>query len=102
MATIPRIEVEGTHYDVGVAIGRRFGGEIAAAFERYAFLHERVLPYQQTAEGQAHYAEMLDVNRAHFPDYLSELEGVADGAGVPFEHLWLANLRGEYAAFLEQ
>jgi len=50
---IPQFEIEGTHYDVGVAIGRRFAGEIAAAFARYAFLHDKVLPYHRTADGQA-------------------------------------------------
>jgi hypothetical protein len=102
MTTIPCFEVEGRHYEVGVAIGRRVGAEIGAAFAAYTFLHDRVLPYHHTPEGQAHYAQLLQINRERYPEYIHELEGMAHGAEIPFEHLFLANLRGEYAAYLEQ
>jgi hypothetical protein len=36
----------------------------------------------------------------HFPGYIVELEGIAHGAGRPFEELFLVNLRGEYGGLM--
>lgn len=101
MSTIEQIEVRGSHYEVGVAIGRRFARQIRRALGNYSFLQERMLPYHHSPEGQDRYRELLRLNRARYPGYVAELEGLAHGAERPFEELFLANMRGEYRGYLQ-
>ena len=97
---LEQIEATGSHFEVGLAIGKRFAQQIHQLFDNYRFLQRKVLPYHRTPEGQARYRAYLDLNRARYPDYLAELEGLAQGSGRPLEELFLANLRGEYQVYL--
>ncbi len=99
-STIEQFETTGSHFEVGFAIGKRFAEQIHRLFDNYRFLHQQIFPYHRTPEGQATYRELLDLNRARYPDYLAELEGLAQGSGRPFEELFLANMRGEYREYL--
>jgi len=47
-------------------------------------LNEYFLPIYNTPEGLKVYLETLDVVTKSFPQYLRELQGTADGAGVEF------------------
>ena len=99
---LKQFEATGSHLEVGVAIGRRFAGQINRALETYGFFQEQILPYHRTPEGQARYQQLLELHQVRFPDYLEELEGLAPGAGWPFEDLFLTNMRGEYQTFLQR
>lgn len=99
---LKQFEATGSHLEVGAAIGRRFAGQINRALETYRLLQERILPYHRTPEGQARYQRLLELHQVRFPDYLEELEGLAQGAGRPFEDLFLTNMRGEYQTFLQR
>jgi predicted choloylglycine hydrolase len=100
VSPIEQFEATGSHFEVGFAVGRRFAKQIHRLLDNYRFLQHQVLPYHGTPEGQARYQELLDLNRARYPEYFSELEGLAQGAGRPFEDLFLANMRGEYREYL--
>jgi predicted choloylglycine hydrolase len=102
VSLIEQFEATGSHFEVGFAIGKRFAEQIHRLFGNYRFLQQQVLPYHRTPEGQARYQELLDLNRARYPDYFAELEGLAQGAGRPFEDLFLANMRGEYREYLHE
>jgi predicted choloylglycine hydrolase len=96
-----QVEASGSHFEVGVAIGARFAEKIHRGYETYRILAEgKIHHYHHTPKGQARYRELLDLNRTRYPDYLAECEGIAQGAGVSFEDLFLANMRKEYAGFL--
>jgi predicted choloylglycine hydrolase len=97
---IEQLEATGSHFEVGFAIGKRFAEQIHRLFDSYRFLQQQVLPYHRTSEGQARYQELFDLNQDRYPDYFAELEGLAQGAGRPFEELFLANMRGEYREYL--
>ncbi|MCL7452291.1 MAG: C45 family peptidase [Anaerolineae bacterium] len=99
MCPLPELEVGGSHFEVGQAIGQHFSAQIQRSLESYPLL-QKILPYHRTSEGQARYRELLGLNRARYPEYLAELEGIAQGADHPFEELFLANLRGEYRGYL--
>jgi hypothetical protein len=47
-------------------------------------LHDCYLPIYKTPEGLKIYTETLEVVSASFPQYLRELQGIADGSGVEF------------------
>ena len=43
--------------------------------------------------GERTYATMLARHNTTFPGYMAELEGLADGAGVAFDHIFMNNVR---------
>jgi hypothetical protein len=47
-------------------------------------LNDHFLPIYNTPEGLKVYTETLEVVTKSFPQYLRELQGTADGAGVEF------------------
>lgn len=98
--SIEQFEVSGFHRQVGFAIGKRFAAQIQRLLDNYRFFQEKLLPYHRSPEGQARYAAFLELNRVRYPDYLAELEGLAQGAECPFEELFLLNMRGEYWGYL--
>ncbi len=94
------IEVAGSHFEIGLAIGKRFGKEIRRACQAYRPALKQVLSYHDSPKGQAIYRELVDLNRARYPGYLAELEGIAQGAQQPFQDLFLNSMRGEYQGYL--
>jgi len=98
---IEQLEAGGSHREVGFAIGQRFAEHIHRSLDAYHVLQERIRPYYRTPEGQVGYQQLLELHQSRYPDYFAELEGIAQGSEQPFEDLFLANLRGEYSAFLQ-
>lgn len=98
--TLAQLKIDGSPFEAGRALGQRFAGEIHRLLDNYPFFQDTLLPYHQTVEGQGRYREFLSVNRARYPQYIAELEGMAQGADRPFEELFLLNLRGEYRDYL--
>ena len=99
--SIEQFEASGSHREVGFAIGQRFAERIHRSLDNYRLLQDRILPYHLSPEGQARYRQFLELHQIRYPDYLVELEGIAQGAGRPYEDLFLVNLRGEYRTFLQ-
>jgi hypothetical protein len=100
MNTIARFRASGSHQEVGLAIGRRFGDQIQRLFENYDFLQQRLLPFHRSPSGRDLYIAFLELQKRNFPGYVAELEGMAQGAERPFEELFLVNLRGEYGGLM--
>lgn len=100
MNALAQFETGGSHFDVGFAIGKRFANRIHWALDSYVFFQERLLPFHRSPEGQARYQHFLRINAARFPDYVAELEGLAEGSERGFEELFLVNMRGEYRDYL--
>jgi hypothetical protein len=99
--TIEQLYVSGNHRDVGLAIGRRFGDKIHSLFDNYGFLQARQLPFHRSSTGRTVFQSFLALHHAHFPDYVAELEGIAQGADRSFDEVFLVNLRGEYRGLME-
>jgi hypothetical protein len=100
MNTIEQFSVGGGHRDVGFSIGRRFGEKIHQLFDNYDLLQERLLPFHSSEVGRDFYPAFLQLHQSHYPHYVAELQGMAEGAERPFEELFLVNLRGEYAGLM--
>ncbi len=100
MNAIEQFEVSGNHHEVGLATGRRVAQKIHSLFDNYDFLQERLLPFHRSPAGRNFYRSFCELHRAHFPGYMAELEGIAQGAERPFEEVFLVNLRGEYAGLM--
>lgn len=98
---IEKLHVSGSHYDIGFAIGQQTADKIHHSFNSYPFLDD-LRAYHQTDAGQARYAQMLTVHQEHYPQYLQELQGMADGANRDFTEMFLVNMRGEYRGFISE
>jgi isopenicillin-N N-acyltransferase-like protein len=89
MATdpIPVIEASGTHRQVGQQIGERLRPQLQQAL---AHLHKG-LPAGITRQDVLRQAQLyLAHSRVVYPQYVEELEGIAEGGGLPFEEVFLA------------
>jgi predicted choloylglycine hydrolase len=84
------LEVSGTHFDVGVQLGR-FGADI---------VHRHLSATQAWASVMARrdhpdVAWMRTLVESRFPEYWQELQGLAQGLALPFDDVFLWNCRGD-------
>lgn len=85
-ASIPVVEVQGTHRQVGEQIGQALSPQIGRLVSRMrGWLPPGVSWEQVLDRGRLFLAH----SRAVYPQYVHELEGIAAGAGVPFDELFL-------------
>lgn len=91
-SAIPVLFTRGTHYEVGFDVGRTFSGLIHSFLDTSDELNKVFLPLYQTPEGKKIYDETLASVRENFPQYVREIEGIADGAKVPFHKLFLLHM----------
>ena len=64
--------------------GRTFGKLIQSYVERYMPLNETYLGLYDTEPGRRVYEETLACVNEQYPQYVREIQGTADGSGVPF------------------
>jgi len=93
------VSCEGSPREIGHTIGQCFRAEIVRTLDGHEGLNTRFIPYSRIPDGMARYQHLLSLHRNRYPEFLSELEGMAEGAAVPFEKLFVINLRGEYQRF---
>ncbi|NKB59207.1 MAG: peptidase C45 [Alphaproteobacteria bacterium] len=87
---LPNISIEGDEFDIGIALGRQTGGGLRALLEtvgRYRKL--------QSWQGSLRLKALEAVARAVYPQYVRTLEGLAEGAGMTFDEIFLWNCRGD-------
>lgn len=88
---------QGSGHALGVAIGQRFDAQIAASLADDQALSALLAGLHRRGTGQPSFERSLALHRLHYPVYVRELEGLAQGARVAFAHLFVRNLRGEFA-----
>lgn len=93
------VHCEGPPREVGHTIGKRFRSEIFRTLDGHDGLNTRFWPYSRTPAGRERYQHLVALHRNRYPEFFSELEGMAEGAAVPFEKLFLINLRGEFQRY---
>lgn len=74
--------------ELGLALGRRFGENLRRELDKREGSPDWAA---QVAAGMAY----LTFTETVFPQYIQELKGYAEGAGVPFEALWAWSLEDE-------
>lgn len=86
---IPVIEARGTYREVGRQIGEQCKPQIERMMSQ---LHES-LPPGKTWEMLVNESRIYQTHaRAVYPQYMDELEGTAEAAGVPFDELFISML----------
>lgn len=88
MDTFPLVTASGSHFDVGVQIGKSLSGAI-----RDKLAKNRQLTGEKFSEKIRATKPYLELAQKRFPQYVLELEGMSKGAGVPFDELFLANVQ---------
>jgi isopenicillin-N N-acyltransferase-like protein len=84
--TIPVITVSGDHYHVGQQIGKKLKPQI----ETLVSSLKEDQPQNTTWKDMLYQSNLfLSHCRAVFPQYVEELQGIAEGAGVPFEEVFM-------------
>ncbi|XP_059055166.1 beta-alanyl-dopamine/carcinine hydrolase [Achroia grisella] len=88
---VPVIHLQGSHYDVGYDVGRVFASVIKNFLANYENLRDFEKEYK-TDVGREVYDRTLANMKLRYPYYLKEIQGVADGAKVPFHQLFLLQM----------
>jgi isopenicillin-N N-acyltransferase-like protein len=83
---IPVIEVRGSHREVGRQIGERMRPTLQRMLPR---LREDLVTGVTWEDMMQQGRTYLTHSRAVYPQYVEELEGIAEGADLPFEELFL-------------
>lgn len=88
---VPVLFVQGTHYEVGFDVGRNFASIIKNFLATYENLRKFEKEYK-TEAGRIAYDKTLSNMKRRYPYYVKELQGIADGANVPFYLLFLLQM----------
>lgn len=90
----PVISVSGTARERGLAYGRQAAAQITVSIESYgvAFQTYAKLGWDEAAAQALTFEAAI---AAVQPDYLVEMAGIAEGAGVPYEQILAINCRTE-------
>ena len=91
---ISYFEAEGSSYQIGLTIGREAAAQVRNCIQSYRdqFAAVAGLAWDE-AKGLAR--QYRPVIAKYNPDYIDEMQGIADGAGVSFDDILLLNCRSE-------
>ena len=89
-ARLPFLDIAGTPYDVGRALGR-FGKRAVHEHIRHTPAWANVMSLRDNPRLTA----MAAAVEARFPRHRAELQGLADGLDLPFEDVFAWNCRGD-------
>jgi isopenicillin-N N-acyltransferase like protein len=95
------VTLSGSPHDRGVTHGERFAAEVKANVDRYfaKFAHYGI-PAERARELAREFIPLIDETA---PAYAAEMQGIADGSGVPLVDVALLNARYEitYGAYAD-
>ena len=75
----------GTHYEIGYAIGTNFKERIKKAFDHSAGIISKIEAFIDT-DTQKFYTQYVEAIQALHPQFIEELQGMADGSEIPFKN----------------
>lgn len=81
-----------SHFEAGILHGRLARTRIVGWFSTPEM--RSVFAYV-AGSGKKAFAQLKRDNEAEFPEYVDEMRGIAQGAGVPLDQVWCANMLNE-------
>lgn len=96
----PVLEVSGNHYEIGKAVGETFQFQITEAFNRSEEIYSYVEGFIDQ-DTMMYYHSFLDKVQNTYPQFIEELQGMADGSGLPFKKFMIYSTFSEYIALLQ-
>lgn len=97
----PYIEAKGSYRELGRAVGEGARLQIAAALAFYQE-HFREMSGLEFAEAERQAQGYVPYVRRYLPQYLEELEGMAEGAGQPLGKLLVPNCAEEFTCPVDE
>jgi len=97
---LPVIYVQGSHYQIGLDIGKTFYKEINDYYDVTTQLKSEYIPWYKSPEGKKLFEGFLYVANTSYPQYIQELQGIADGIERPFYQVLLMNMQPELSGLL--
>jgi isopenicillin-N N-acyltransferase-like protein len=91
----PHIQARGSYRELGRAVGEAAREQVAAALDYYRE-HFVTIAGIEFAEAERRAQVYLKHARRHLPQYVDELEGLAEGAGQPFSAVMVPNCGEEF------
>lgn len=100
--SFPFIEFSASDYrELGAVIGETFSAQIRTGLDRRKKFIDLMKSFVQ-ADPVNRYDPFIKSLDKHFPQYLEELKGEAEGAGVPFMDLMVLNLNPELTMMMRK
>jgi isopenicillin-N N-acyltransferase-like protein len=96
------LEVKGSYRDIGYQIGQVFKKNIIEVINSRNEWHSRLVNILNSSEGRKLSDKLLELSQKHFPNIIEEIKGMADGAGIHFDHIWAINIKSELGAFQKE
>ncbi len=85
------LEASGSHYEVGKQIGSHFSKEIQSSRMALRDLLNAINDIIKS-NPDVFYTPFLEASQNYFPDYIDELQGIADGSGLSFQDIFSSNI----------
>ena len=90
---LPILRVGGTNYDIGFEIGRKFKDRIKKAFTQ-SVIYNYLIEIDRLKPEWFDY--LHEHSKKYFPQYLTEISGIAEGADLDYRDIALINFRGSF------
>ena len=95
----PVLEVSGSHYEIGYAIGETFKSKISTSFSALQNIYNLIDTLISTDQ-ERFYDQYLDTVTKTYPHFIQELQGMADGSNLPFRNFFISSMIPEYVHLL--
>lgn len=86
----PLVEVEGSNYEIGYQIGKRFEDRIKRCINQSSKITDLIAHAKEKPQIKD---QVESIVKYQYPQYIKEIEGIADGARVPYESILIMNFR---------
>jgi len=97
--SFPMLEVKGSYYDIGYAIGKNFEHQIKDYLTtRKEWFGE--LKDLSSGRGKELFKGLKNKANQHYPHFVEELRGLALGAEISFNDIFLLNIKDEMGTLL--
>ncbi|NHJ41310.1 MAG: hypothetical protein FK731_14860 [Asgard group archaeon] len=85
---LPFFRVKGTNYEIGFQIGKEFKKQINNTLTNRAKFIELK---NRDSRNKSQINKMLELSKLIFPNYIDEMQGLADGSGYDFRDIFIHN-----------
>jgi len=93
------LEVKGSYKEIGLQIGKRLQSAIHRILdERYDWINN-LMNISTSAEGSIYSNQLLKIATNIYPQYIQEIEGMAEGADIDFHKMWVMTIKNELTSF---
>ncbi len=92
---LPIFRIKGDNYEIGFEVGSNFKERIQQAFSKSALYNHLK---EQDRLNPEWFNQLHEIAEKHYPQYLAEISGIADGADLTYRDVAIINFRGSFKA----